>query len=166
MLDPKAIVENRCTTCHARELIENQRLSLTQWTAVLKKMETFGVHLENDEKESLLSYFKDLSPKKAQADSQAIDYEEENRKYQRMTVLLKGNQNRGEKAFKENCASCHGQKGEGKIGPRLMGRWITPDLFLSTVLYGKKIMPPFHDVLKEQEIADIRSFLGDDRTVN
>lgn len=27
----------------------------------------------------------------------------------------------GQKLFQDNCASCHGKNGEGKIGPRLVG---------------------------------------------
>ena len=73
----------------------------------------------------------------------------------------------GKSTYAEKCSHCH--------GPNLMNSGtITPDLrafpddktrFVTTVKQGKNgKMPPWADILTEQEIADVWAFLASRRT--
>ena len=72
--------------------------------------------------------------------------------------------------YQSKCASCHGQKGEGLIGPNLTDdNWISGGKLsqISNVItkgVGDKGMPPWGPILKEDEINElvvlIRSIRG------
>ena len=65
----------------------------------------------------------------------------------------------GQSLFEENCASCHGVQGEGKIGPQLNDeQWLhggSPmEIFLSIRNgWPRKGMMPWKDILGEEKIA-------------
>lgn len=65
----------------------------------------------------------------------------------------------GEHLYVSNCAACHGREGEGAVGPGLAGNAAMEraDYIISTVLFGREGhgMPPFADVLSNDEIAAI-----------
>jgi mono/diheme cytochrome c family protein len=79
-----------------------------------------------------------------------------------------GNTVRGSKVFADNCAACHGDKGEGRIGASLQKDWpgINVDAFLDTTIArgvaGSK-MPAWSKAyggpLTDQEIADAAAFV-------
>ncbi|HLG22402.1 MAG TPA: cytochrome c [Candidatus Manganitrophaceae bacterium] len=60
------------------------------------------------------------------------------------------------------CYRCHGDEGRGGgRAPALIqnGKTIERDLFLKTVLNGRKNMPPFGSVLKEEDVLQIIDWL-------
>lgn len=75
----------------------------------------------------------------------------------------------GERIFRENCRACHGEHGEGLVGPSLRGpswRYGGTDADLFATISGGRPggMPPFAATLGEQRIwktiAHVRTFAG------
>lgn len=71
----------------------------------------------------------------------------------------------GQNIYSKNCVACHGNFGEGGIGPNLTDRyWLhgggIKNIF-KTVKYGvvERGMTPWKDVLKPQEIQQVSSFI-------
>lgn len=153
-----AVLTRKCLMCHANELIEGQRLSPKQWEGVVKKMETFGVLLESDERQALLQYLGKITPDRPDPMRPPVDY------FWKTAFLadqgpLPGNAGRGSRLFAENCSSCHGDRGQGKEGPRLGGRAVSSEEFWLSVMHGRHAMPGFEGFLKREEVADVRAFL-------
>ncbi|HEX7041335.1 MAG TPA: c-type cytochrome [Trueperaceae bacterium] len=63
----------------------------------------------------------------------------------------------GARVFAENCAGCHGSRGEGRIGPRLAGNRALADrgFVLRRVSEGEGIMPAFRRSLSQEEIEAV-----------
>lgn len=65
--------------------------------------------------------------------------------------------------FAANCAVCHGDKGEGRIGPALANNTIVgnTDFIVERVLNGfiEHGMPPFKAALDDQKIASVITFV-------
>lgn len=151
-----SVLSRRCLMCHADALIDSQRLTPKQWGGVVKKMEGFGVILDAPERQALLEYLSGLDPGRPESPRRPFDYlwrTDADR------ALPPGVPADGRRAFAANCASCHGERGEGREGPRLAGRPITAREFRLTVLHGKRAMPGFAEALTAQELADILAFL-------
>lgn len=72
----------------------------------------------------------------------------------------------GKAAYDTNCAACHGQKGEGIVGPNLTDKfWIhgfTSELILGVVLNGEpaKGMPAWKDVLGKTNAQNIVTYIA------
>jgi polyvinyl alcohol dehydrogenase (cytochrome) len=60
----------------------------------------------------------------------------------------------GERVFRTSCSSCHGTRGQGAIGPSLVGvsRRLDEDEHRTIVLEGVRQMPAFEDALTAEEI--------------
>ena len=63
----------------------------------------------------------------------------------------------GERVFARNCASCHGRDGGGGVGPKLANgrvaeRYPDPSDHRAIVVNGRGVMPPWGDMLSDQEI--------------
>ncbi len=79
-----------------------------------------------------------------------------------------GDPEQGAELFAENCATCHGQRGEGRIGAQLNDVFVSmnpeADLY-NTISQGRPgtFMPPWHvdhgGVLTEVEIHDIIAYI-------
>ena len=54
--DGMTIVQSRCLLCHDASLINQQRLTPTQWEAELTKMQGWGSPIRDDEKMQALAY--------------------------------------------------------------------------------------------------------------
>jgi polyvinyl alcohol dehydrogenase (cytochrome) len=73
----------------------------------------------------------------------------------------------GAATFRTSCSSCHGTRGQGAIGPSLIGvaDRLTEEEHRSIVLDGVRQMPAFGDALTEEEIDAViqyeRTQLGD-----
>ena len=69
----------------------------------------------------------------------------------------------GKKLFQNNCASCHGTKAQGKVGPALNGTGHSahhsPMSMMQKIKKGGKIMPSFKDKLSDKEIMYILRYL-------
>ncbi len=156
----ETVLQQKCLTCHARELIESQRLSLKQWRSEIKKMKEFGVKLSPEEEKSLLKYFEKLNPNRIKNDPILTRYEIKNDLLKIKKETLTGNTKNGETLFMNNCVQCHGTHEQAQVGPRLLGRVIPQADFWSTLLYGKRGMPAFSVILKNKEISDIYSYIN------
>ena len=72
----------------------------------------------------------------------------------------------GREQYEAVCAACHGQKGEGLIGPNLTDRyWIHGDGGLAHILasfregYPEKGMPPWGQVIPREKHAALAAFV-------
>lgn len=71
----------------------------------------------------------------------------------------------GAAAFAAKCASCHGDKGQGLVGPNLTDKfWVhgaKPEEIYNTVAKGvlDKGMPPWDGILKEDELQGVVAFI-------
>jgi mono/diheme cytochrome c family protein len=65
--------------------------------------------------------------------------------------------------FTGNCAVCHGQQGEGGMGPKLVGYEFlkSSPAVIAQIFNGMEEhgMPPFRDQLKDRQIAAIATFI-------
>ena len=68
----------------------------------------------------------------------------------------------GRKVYASRCASCHGPKGSGLVGPRLAGVVAEkyPDVAAqrAVIAEGKGAMPPWKNVLSAEEIDAVVRF--------
>jgi len=66
----------------------------------------------------------------------------------------------GRAAFANTCSVCHGEQGEGAMGPKIAGTALTLADFLSRVRMGKGAMPPFDSAtVPDAQAANIYEFL-------
>jgi mono/diheme cytochrome c family protein len=73
-------------------------------------------------------------------------------------VFLPGDPVRGDQLFAENCASCHGDGGEGGgVGPRLAGNDVSIDEARSTIENGSGVMPT--GLVTGQDLEDVLAYL-------
>jgi len=79
----------------------------------------------------------------------------------------------GKVKFAETCAACHGQRGEGLIGPNLTDSfWIHSDGSLMSIRkvvaegVAEKGMPPWDKSLSAEQINQVVAFLGTLRGTN
>lgn len=73
----------------------------------------------------------------------------------------------GETKFAEACAACHGQAGEGLVGPNLTDEyWLHTDGSLMSIRaviangVPEKGMPAWEKMMSEEELAQLVAFLG------
>ena len=71
---------------------------------------------------------------------------------------------RGEATFKQNCAACHGDKGQGAIGPSFKDAvWLyggKPTEIVHTITDGTtKGMPPFKTALGATQLAEVAAYV-------
>lgn len=65
---------------------------------------------------------------------------------------------RGEQLFAENCATCHGEAGEGGgVGPTLAGNSVPLDEARSTIENGSGVMPA--GLMTGQDLEDVLAYL-------
>ncbi|MFM8313783.1 MAG: c-type cytochrome, partial [Deltaproteobacteria bacterium] len=121
------------------------------------KMETFGVKLTNEEKNSLVRYFVQRPLKSPK--NEIVDFSSESAKHETLR-MGKGSVIKGKELFGMYCASCHGEKGEGKIGPTLIGRQVPEGLFYEVLRNGVRGMPSFQESLNQVDRMNLREFLS------
>jgi mono/diheme cytochrome c family protein len=65
---------------------------------------------------------------------------------------------RGEQLFAENCATCHGEEGQGGgVGPRLAGNDVSLEDARSTIENGSGVMPA--GLVSGQDLEDVLAYL-------
>ncbi len=153
------LVSQHCRTCHAMGLIESQRLSLEGWDKVVTKMEGYGAKFTPEERARVVVSLSRLSPKSPPASAILTSYAVEKTLYDPEPTRV-ADLEKGATLYQTHCAACHGEQGEGKLGPRLLGRSIPGGVFWFAVYHGAKTMPSFEGSLKDDQINDIKSFLG------
>ncbi len=155
--DASALVQEKCLICHSSEMLQSQQLSEAAWDKVITKMKGWGAVVGEEEQKLLIKYLAQVSlqPKPTvpmtdfNLETELLTREEK----------VSGSISKGRELYSANCLACHGENGEGKTGPRLMGRAIPKGHFSFVVINGLRTMPSYGDALKKQDIADIRSYL-------
>lgn len=154
----ESLLQEKCLTCHTREMVSSQRLSEEAWAKVVTKMEGFGAALDAAEKTKLVAYLSQWSPNEAKASPIPTSFWSENTLLGRTPPS--GIAGRGKILFSKNCANCHGKSAEGKLAPKLTGRSLPFSYFADVVKNGKGNMPAFEDTLNRQAIADLSAFVS------
>lgn len=67
----------------------------------------------------------------------------------------------GKHLFSQNCATCHGNDGEGALGPALVGNrnLQNGEYVIARILLGGAGMPPFHPKLSTEQIGAVASYI-------
>ncbi len=159
---PGAMVMNmKCTACHSLELVESQRLNPTQWEGVLKKMVAFGVSLSPEEHRDLLAELTRMNNTQTLSPPIRVSYHDKNSGIEMFAQSSSraDDEKHGAHIFQQKCAMCHGQHGDGNIGPRLINRGLTKTEFESAVLNGRGTMPGFKDILQRDELKSLEAFI-------
>ena len=161
-----ALIADSCLSCHSEEMIAQQRLTLSQWTAVVKKMRGWGAPLEAENIEPLVAYLATIhgpaagpyrvATLSAEGAAAAIAPQPDG-------PFAGGNAGRGKATYHELCAACHGEDARGaEMGVGLADR---PVLYRATdfarvVRLGRGRMPAFRDQdAPEPRIADVLAHL-------
>lgn len=96
-----------------------------------------------------------LPPKPAEPESVAGDTSDEVTHMELATLL-----GAGQTVFSQHCATCHGARGEGGVGPKLAGTALDDDRRnIRQVLFGGGHMPAFGGVLDDEQIAAVVTYI-------
>ncbi len=166
-LAPRAetLIVARCSVCHTRDLVAQQRLPKDRWEATVEKMRHWGAEITEEEAGLLVRFLSARYHPGAPDSLPPLD--NELRKAEPLTQEpvasgpLVGVAARGAGIFEHNCQACHGTGASGGFGPKLAKNPILKheDLFWETVLHGRGPMPAWGSVLSQQDIADIHTWL-------
>jgi competence ComEA-like helix-hairpin-helix protein len=67
----RAIVQQKCISCHALKVVTGKRASRQQWSTIVDQMITRGADLSDDEVDTLLDYMaKNFGPATGQTDAE------------------------------------------------------------------------------------------------
>lgn len=155
-----SLAARHCQTCHSLGLAEGQRLTKQDWVKTAKKMSDYGLILTDAEFEKIASFFSDKYPPGTPIDNlRTVELSANPSLAVAPGIMKQGQPRAGAKIFTRYCASCHGERAEGKVGPVLRARALTNATFWSTVTSGRGAMPAFNTVLNSSQITDIRAWL-------
>lgn len=162
--EARRVVVDDCLACHAREMLEQQRLTHRQWAAVVAKMQGWGSQVEAGSVDVLVAHLSarygtsapPLEPREIRATdaADAIARTPDG-------PFAGGDASKGARLYEEACASCHGQGAEGAAtGVRLADR---PGLyragdFAEVVRRGRGRMPAF-EAYGDADVAALLAFL-------
>ena len=159
-------MELHCNTCHSREMIEQQQLTLTQWQAEVQKMINWGSTLPKDYAGLMAEHLSQLYPKDHAVKLNLITPEnaitESLQADQKPIAEAEFANQETAKLYSTNCLNCHGPAGRGaELGIRLTNRPMVthPSAFHEITQKGRGIMPAFGQSLKNDEIEAIRRWL-------
>ena len=123
----EGLVRTRCTSCHAVDLIEQQRITSDDWVSEVAKMRRWGATLSDDEARTLAAGLSAAMPPDARDYAfERIEPEEALARVgpQSPPWEIAGNAEYGHALFTVHCAQCHGPEARGVRGPGLVGRVI------------------------------------------
>jgi mono/diheme cytochrome c family protein len=161
-IDPKELVVKDCMSCHTDEMLMQQRLTETQWAAVVKKMVTWGAPIDPGDDTKLVPYLArmygpDAGPyaptMMSATEASALTDPLPDGPY------AAGDATKGKPIFEEKCGTCHATNAKGVIGVNLVDRPIlyrAPDR-ASTVRKGRGRMLPVQ--IKDEELASVLAYL-------
>ena len=154
------LAARHCQTCHSLGIAEGQRLTKEEWFKTVKKMTDYGLVLSDSDFEKIAAFYADKYPPGTPInDDHKVELGANPSLFVAPGVMRLGNPKRGHTLFKSHCSACHGDKGEGKIGPVLRARAITDATFWSAVMNGKRAMPAFKAALSVTQITDIKAWI-------
>ena len=161
-IDPRKLVTDNCLSCHANDMLAQQRLTSAQWAKVVKKMAGWGALIEPANTDALVAYlaasygadagpYASASITPAEAAAQLAPQDD--------GAFAGGDPVHGTKVFGERCAACHGLDAHGGIGVNLVDRPILyrPGQLAQTVRAGKGRMTPFTG--SDRDLADVVAYL-------
>lgn len=160
------LVEESCRICHARELVDSQRLSAPQWRAEVEKMVRWGAPLAPDEVAPVAAYLAEtlgpnlpVQPPPTIAVSTALAVTTSAPASSRADP--RGSTRRGATFYRADCATCHGDPPLGEKGPELVFRPVLdrPEEFWQVVLEGRHRMPSFAGAVPRGQLSDIYAYL-------
>ncbi len=161
--DGASLVTTACLSCHAAEMLAQQRLPKEKWAATVKKMVGWGANLDPAYSDALVAYLADeYGPDAGAWEPQAIAASD-------ATGALAprddgpyagGDPASGEKLFGARCAACHGVNARGGIGVNLVERPLLyrADYVAQTVRKGRGKMLPL-PTTTDREVADLLAHL-------
>jgi mono/diheme cytochrome c family protein len=161
--DGRPIVKGACLSCHAEEMLAQQRLPKEKWAATVKKMSGWGANLDPSDTDALVAYLAasygpDAGPWEpatiSAADAtEALEAQDDG-------AYAGGDAATGAKLFIERCAPCHGANARGAIGVNLVDRPLLyrADYVATTVRTGRGKMLPLASTT-DRDIADILAHL-------
>lgn len=162
--DPRELVIKNCMSCHTDEMLMQQRLTEAQWTAVVKKMTTWGAPLDPGDDVKLVAYLSAsygpdagaFVPPRTPASDVAAALEP-----QPDGAYAGGDPAKGKLLFEEKCGTCHGTNARGLLGVNLVDRPILyrAQELAQTVRKGRGRMLPVQitDVEQASVIAYLRT---------
>ena len=157
-------VETYCTVCHGEDLIHQQRLSESQWSAEVDKMAAWGAQVQDAAmKQTLVSYLAEhygpeagafapgrIEPQAARA---AVEPQPDE-------PFRGGDVARGKQLYSQNCMACHGPTARGQIGVNLVDRYMLYRAhdFAAMARKGRGLMPglPIDDAGVADLLAHLR----------
>jgi mono/diheme cytochrome c family protein len=160
----QGVIVNDCLACHVEELLVQQRLTATQWAAVVKKMQGWGSLVEPSNAELLGAFLSarygvdappyDVPTVSASAAAEALAPLPDG-------PFAGGETTKGEALYKEACASCHGADARGTAtGTKLADRPLLYRAaeFAEAIKRGRGRMPAF-PLYKDPEIGALLAYL-------
>lgn len=162
----KRTMEQNCLMCHSVEMIASQRLTPTQWTAVVDKMTNWGAPVPPEEKARLLdflttSYAPSVPAQKLERLA-ASDIGRKNDAFVSEPLPSSVNLTRGQATFKAQCAVCHGESAiGGALGTNLVSHrsLLSVSGFVAVVQDGRRRMPGFSRAISRQDELDALAWL-------
>jgi len=159
----KTLIAENCATCHARDIVDQQRLTQAQWASVLKKMKGWGATIEAEKLEPLAAHLATArgpaAPLPPPPTITAAAAEEALRPLAD-GPFGGGDAPSGKRIFADSCSVCHGDDAHGgEIGTNLVDRPLlrrAPE-FAKITRTGKGDMPSFE--LKDGEIGSLLAWL-------
>ena len=147
------LVTDDCLGCHSEDMIAQQRLTAAQWTKVVTKMHGWGAPLEDEREVKLLTEYLasrydlaagpyELPTVTAEEASSALAPQPDGA----FATNDPAAASHGATLYKEACAACHGQSGQGdKVGVCLVDRPLLhrATAFAERVRVGRGKMPSF-----------------------
>jgi len=152
------VYQTQCLICHSEGLSSSQKFDRKGWAKLLVKMKSFGVQVQPEEEEPLIDFLMGLSKRRSNLEEKS-SYEIQKLKFQAPDLSSRVNTSEVKKLYEMNCSQCHGEQGEGKIGPRLRSRLIPQEVFVVAVTQGKNRMPAFGEALNASQIRDLWKYL-------
>ena len=73
-------------------------------------------------------------------------------------AVAEGDVDRGQTVFQRECAGCHGDEGEGGVGPALFETGLSPQEVALAVQEGRGVMPA--GIVTGQEAADVSVYVA------
>lgn len=104
----------RCTVCHSIELIAQQRLDREHWSAIVKKMSTWGAQVSESEQETLVVYL----ASRYHPDADPVLTDDLSPTFFPSIDAAYGNAKRGQGLYAQHCLPCHGTQDAGRMGPQ------------------------------------------------
>jgi cytochrome c2 len=162
----QALIVDDCLSCHAREMVAQQRLTPAQWGAVVKKMHGWGAPVEPENIDPLVAYLAAKYGPSAgpyRVDTISAAEAEAAIAPQPDGAFAGGDAKRGAASYHDLCATCHAEDARGAaLGVALTDRPLLYRAaeFSRIVRSGRGRMPAFREQdVPDSSLADLLAYL-------